>query len=222
MKEISIDIAKSAVLKHANDNDFSIVFDDDPRRIAVIYAVSSVHKHLNTGFDFETAKQGLSITLPGAGVAELLLQQIPVVGQLLQFLSKGLSKPTIFYSPAATSTGKSLISTHIHETGHVGSIRKGGILWCGCYGLFDVVRSAGEAPCYGANIAIDHAFAGKPLEQAESEANDSLSHYGLSESELTFAKAMVHSNVVTLKRGGDPGGVIADAKRILIDVGWQE
>lgn len=222
MKEISIDIAKAAVIKHAADNDFSVIFSDDPRRSAVIDVMAAVHKILNTGFDLETARQRVSVTLPGAGVAELLLQQIPVVGQILHFFAKDLAKPTIFYSPAAMSSGKSLISSHMHEIGHIGSIRKGGLLWCACYGLLDVVRAAGEAPCYGADIAIDHAFADKPLDQAESDANASLSSYGLSQSEFVFAKAMVHSNIVTLRHGGDPGGVIVDARRILTDVGWSE
>lgn len=222
MRDISIDLAKAAVQKHASDNNFSVIFADDPRRTGVIYTMAAIHKALNTGFDLETAKQSVSVTLPGAGVAELLLQQIPVVGQVLHFFAKDLSKTTVFYSPAAMSSGAALISTHMHEIGHVGSIAKGGFLWCVCYGLLDVVRAAGEAPCYGASIAIDHSFAGKDLDQAELDANASMRSYGLSQSEYDFAKSMVRSNVLSLKRNGDPGGVIADAKRILTDVGWRE
>lgn len=219
MKSIPLDLARRIVRTRCERFDVELVLPGDPRRDAVLYGMAAAHKALNTGWDLEYAREHVSVTLPGLGPAADLLAAVPYVGGLLRQLAT--ERPAIYFSPGAwEGSGAGLLATALHEEGHVGSIRNGGLAWCICYGALGEVRVAGEAPCFGASTAILVRHGGVSVDEAVRWALDALAHYGTSAEDLAFARGILASVAQTLRVGGDPGGVLADVRSELAAQGW--
>ena len=160
------------------------------------------------------ARDRVSVTLPGLDCppALALLAAVPYAGPVLVGLATRLQRPAIYLSPAAMRDPAQLVATLQHERGHVGSIRAGGLGWCLGYGALGEVRAGAEAPCYGTSMALLCAFTGRSPDDAERDALASLGAYGTDE---PLVRGILASNAETLRRGGDPGGIVAETLREL-------
>jgi hypothetical protein len=107
--------------------------------------------------------------------------------------------------------GVELLATAEHELGHVGSIARGGLAYCGAYLLAPEVRAGGEAPCYGAGMAVRVAC-GAVLEDVVRDALASLDGYGLDAAALALASGIIASAALTIAATGDYGGVVAELR----------
>lgn len=217
----TLDIAVRAAEQLSEDYTFGLIYPGDPRRRAIVELMAVAHKVAGSGWDREYALENVSVTLPGIGPAADLLKAIPVVGNELFSLASELEHPSIFLAPSIMRDGVTLTSVLWHELGHVGSIRAGGMWFCAAYGLFGEVRAGSEAPCYGVDIAIRHALEGGDVDAMGESAIDRLKNYGLGPSDIKLASGIIHSNVASIKTNSDPGGVVRDAKRALLNAGWK-
>lgn len=187
----------------------SLVLPGDPRREMVLRAMQVAHFITRSGWDYDHARDNVSVTLPGIdnAAALALLGAVPLVGPLLVGLAVKLKKPAIFFSPAAMRDPVGLLGTLQHERGHIGSIKAGGLGWCLGYGLLGEVKAGAEAPCYGVSMAHRVRLGGVSVDDAERDALASLAAYGADDA---LVRGIIASNAETLRRGGDPGGVVAE------------
>ena len=221
MKPIPSDLALRAAQRLARNASAGLVLPGDPRREAVLLALAAVHSLSGSGWSLDYAREHVCVTLPGVGsVAAKLLSAVPYVGPLFARAIEGLDRPTMFMSPVAVGDGPTLVGVTQHELGHVGDIRRGGLVWCAAYGIVGEVRAGAEGPCYGTDMAHRCRLGGVSPEQAEADANDALSHYGLDADGLSLARAIVRSAGETARQGGDPGGVVAESLAALAAEGW--
>lgn len=222
MNPPTLDQAKAAFEHWARTQNVGLVWPGDPLRDAIIYAMAALHGLTGTGWDLAYAQENLSVTLPGAGSTVVgALQAIPYVGGLLGLAASKMEHPFICISPAAMRDPVALLATMVHEMGHVGSIRAGGLGWCIAYGLVPEARAAGEAPCYGAGMAVHHHMGGVPVGVLVVRAQTALDKYGLDEESKALASGILQSNALSLEAGADPGGVLADTYAALSAVGWE-
>lgn len=218
---IPADLALRAVRELAAAADVELVLPGAPEREAVLLAMAAVHALDGSGWSLEYAREHVSVTLPGAGPALDLMAMIPVAGPILASVAGRFRRTSVHLSPSALRNGVTLLGTWQHEAGHVGDIRNGGLMWCVAYGLVSNVRAGAEAPCYGSDLAHQVLLAGSDVDKVEAAALDNLSRYGLDEPALRLARGIVRSNAEALRRGVDPGGVVADSIAALRAVGWQ-
>lgn len=105
-----------------------------------------------------------------------------------------------------------------HAIGDVVSIAAGGLVWCGVYALSPEARAGGEAPCYGAGMAVDVAD-GKPVDDAARDALVSLGSYGLDADASALAASIIASARETIRATGDFGGIVAEVRAELAKEG---
>lgn len=221
MKDIPLDLALRVGRRLARDASAGLVLPGDPRREAVLLGLASVHKLTGSGWDLDYAREHVCVTLPGVGSASAkLLSTIPYVGSIFAHAVEGLDRPTMFLSPGALRDSAVLAGIVQHELGHVGDIRRGGLMWCLAYGAVGEVRAGAEAPCYGADIAHRCTFGGVSPDVAEADAIDALFNYGLDANGLALARVIIRSAGETARHRGDPGGVVAETLAALAAEGW--
>lgn len=214
---IPSDVALRIAHRRAARFGYSLILPDHPAREAVLHGMAAAHQITGSGWDYATAKERVSVTLPGAGPAADLLGTIPYVGPILAGAASKFKVPCVFPSPAAIRKG--LLGTIFHEEGHVGDIRRGGLPWCLCYGLIDEVRVGAEAPCKVCGMIERVHFDGISVDEAVAESIESLKPYGLG-NEFVTAELIVRGNGESLRRGADPGGILAEMRAELALEGW--
>lgn len=217
MKPIPVDVALRIAQRRAETLGYELILPDSPYRQAVVYGLAATHKITGNGWDFEHAQEFTSATLPGLGPAVDLLAEVPYVGGLLAGIASKLRRTSVFLSPASVRDGLSLLATLAHEEGHVGDIERGGLLWCIAYGVVLEVRAGAECPCMGAGMALRHGLGGVDVDTLEANAVASLDAYGLAGDEL--ARGILRSNASSLRRGADPGGIVAEFRAELAKEG---
>lgn len=209
MKTIDPDIALKIARRLCDRAGVALILPTDLRRKAVIELVILARDAVGD-VDAKAVRDGTTVTLPGApGAALALLALVPVVGPALVALSSELGRTAIYLSPAATRDGALLLRTLWHELGHVGSIERGGLGWCFAYLIAAEVRAGGEAPCYGAGMAVAVVL-GADVDQVADEAKRSLEGYALDAPGKTLAHGLIDSNRATLRATGDLGGIRAE------------
>jgi hypothetical protein len=214
---IPSDVALRIAKRRAARFGYNLILPDHPAREAVLYGMAAAHELTGSGWNYETAKRSVSVTLPGVGPVADLLRAIPYVGPIFASAATAFRAPTVFPSPAAIEHG--LLGTIFHEEGHVGDIRRGGLPWCLCYGFIDEVRVGAEAPCKVCGMIERVHFDGISIAEAETESIESLRPYGLG-AEFHTAELIVRGNAATLRRGADPGGIIAEMRAELALENW--
>lgn len=214
-REIPLDVATRVVERLCREANCDLVLPGSPRREAVVYGLAAAHALTGDGWSVDHARQYVTTTLPGPGAALDLLGLVPVVGPVILAVAKPLDRTAIYLAPEALRDGVTLYKTIRHELGHVGDIARGGLPWCAAYGILPEARAGGEAPCYGHGIALDVFFNGTSPYDAANRARASLANYwDASEQGATdLAHDIIGSWEFSLRRGGDPGGVIAEARR---------
>lgn len=214
---IPIDVALRIAQRRAQRFNYELILPDSPYRAAVVYGLAATHEITGTGWSLDHAREFTSSTLPGLGPAVDLLAEVPYVGGIFAGIASKLRRTSVFLSPASVRDGLSLLATLAHEEGHVGDIERGGFLWCVAYGVVLEVRAGAECPCMGAGMAIRHGLGGAPVDDLEAAAIASLDAYGLKGDEL--ALGILRSNAASLRRGADPGGIIAEFRAELAQEG---
>lgn len=210
---ITPDVALRILQRRCDRAGVELILPDDPRRLAVVGLVAAAHKIQGSGVTFDHVREGVTITLPGVpGVASTLLGLIPVVGTALGALGAANGRTSVYLSPAAMADGVGLLATIMHELGHAGDIKRGGLGWCLAYLVAPEVRAGGEAPCYGTGMAVRHVVGGEGLDALAAEALASLGSYGLDADALALARGIVASAVETIRATGDHGGVVAELR----------
>lgn len=219
---IPLDVALRAVRAEAAAADVELLLPGSAGREAILLGLGAVHALSGDGWDLAYAREHVSTTLPGAGSAALAaLALIPVAGPILAGLASAFKRTTVSLSPAALADGLTLMATWRHEVGHVGAIKRGGLMWCIAYGIVPEVRAGAEAPCYGADIAHHVHLGGADLDGITAAVLASLEHYGLDEPALRLARGIVRSNAESVRRGADPGDVVAETRASLRAAGWE-
>ena len=218
---IPLDVALRAVRAEAAAADVELLLPGSAGREAILLGLGAVHALSGDGWDLAYAREHVSTTLPGAGSAALAaLALIPVAGPILAGLASAFKRTTVSLSPAALADGLTLMATWRHEVGHVGAIKRGGLMWCIAYGIVPEVRAGAEAPCYGADIAHAVHLGGADIDGITAAVLASLEHYGLDEPALRLARGIVRSNAESVRRGADPGDQVADTRASLRAAGW--
>lgn len=205
---IAPDLALRVARRRAAAHGYELVEPDDARRLAVVYGLAAAHKLTGSGWDLDHARENVCVTLPGLGPAADLLAKVPVVGGVLGAVASSLRRPTVFLSPSAVRDGAALLGVVWHEEGHVGDIRTGSLPWCVAYGVVAEVRAT-EGRCYGCDMAARVRYGGAAVDDAVADALRALEAYGLGD-DFPLARGMVLSSAAALRRGGDPGGVLAE------------
>ena len=183
----------------------------DLPREAVVALVYAAHKVRDTGVTFEHVRESVTVTLPGApSEAAELLALIPAVGSEIAALCARVGRPAIYLSPDAVADGGRLLAVLWHERGHYGTMRGAGLAWCLAYLLSPEARAAGEAPCYGAGIAVT-ALLGGDIDAEAARAKASLESYGLDAPALALAHALIDSAAESV-RAGDFGDVAGEVR----------
>lgn len=217
---IPADLALRAVQAEAASADVELLLPGRPEREAILLGIAAVHALSGRGWDLAFARERVSVTLPGAGPALDLMAMIPVAGPILASLAHGFRRTTVMLAPGILDDGLELISTWRHEGGHVGQIRRGGLMWCIAYGVVPEVVAGAEAPCYGADIAHAVMLGAADVAKASAAVLGALEHYGLDEDSMKLARGIVLSNADSVRRGADPGDVVADTRASLRAAGW--
>lgn len=221
-KPVSIpaDLALRAVQAEAAAADVELLLPGRSEREAILLGMAAYHALSGNGWDLAHAREHVSVTLPGAGPVLDLLAMVPIVGPILAALSSGFRRTTVMLAPSAMRDGVVLMGAWRHESGHVGRIAQGGLVWCAAYGVVPEVRAGAEAPCYGSDLAHQVLLAGSDVDKVEAAALANLERYGLDEAGMRLARGIVRANAETLRGGVDPGDVVADTLRSLRAVGW--
>lgn len=218
-KELGLKVAR----RLCNEADVELVLPGDLRRELVLHGLAVTHSVTGHGWDLASARAGVSAALPGLGDAARVASALPEpLGGVIQGLAASTRRPMVMLSPAALVTGEDAIETTVHELGHVGDIRAGGLAWCVAFLALPVARAAGETPCYGASLALRVRLGGWDLQDALVGVRRSLTKYGLDANAMTLAEGLLAQHRATLEAGGDPGGVIAMAVNALVAEGWPE
>lgn len=219
---IPLDVALRAVQAEAAAADVELLLPGSGGREAILHGLAAVHAISGDGWDLAYAREHVSTALPGAGAPALAaLALIPVAGPILAGLASAFKRTTVSLSPAAMRDGLTLMATWRHESGHVGAIKRGGLMWCIAYGIVPEVRAGAEAPCYGADIAHHVHLGGADLDGITAAVLASLERYGLDEPALRLARGIVRSNAESVRRGADPGDVVAETRASLRAAGWE-
>lgn len=220
MKTIPIDVATRAAERMCRDASVALVPPGDPRREAVVLALGAYHALRGTGWDLDFAREHVSVTLPGAGAALDVLAKIPILGGAIVAAVGTSRSPGIYLARGAYRDGATLLGVVAHELAHVGQLRRGGPLWCLAYGVVPEVVAGAEASCYVAGCAHEVLLAGRDVGNAIDGARASLAHYGLDANAVALAEGILSSTRASLRRGVDPGGIVADSLAALAAEGW--
>lgn len=218
---IEPDLALLASQAMCRDASVALELPGNPVREALLYGLAAAHQITGKGWDLAHAREHVSLTLPGGGDGVDLLGAIPYVGGLLRDICRDLVHPTVWLAPAALADGAALLGVVRHELGHVGQIRVGSLPWCFSYGVIDEVRAAAESTCYIADATARVILGGEPVDDVERGLVGALDGYGLDKPSHDFAAGVIRSAAVSLRRGGDPGGIAAELERALRAAGWR-
>jgi hypothetical protein len=211
-REVPLSVALRIVHRRAARFNVGVVLPDDVRRLGVVALVALSHRVQGTSVTYDHVRDGVTLTLPGVpGVAGELLSRVPVVGGELESIARQEGRTTVYLAPAVMRDGGTLLGTWWHEEGHVGDIVAGGLPYCLAYLIAPELRAAGEAPCYGAGMAVAVAL-GADVDEAAEQARASLDHYGLDDKSRALARAIIASAAETIRQTGDFGGVVAELR----------
>jgi hypothetical protein len=192
----------------------ALVMPTDLRRKAVIELVI-LARDAAGDVDAAAVRKGTTVTLPGApGPALALLALVPVVGPALVSLTSDLGRTTIYLAPDDLLDGVRLLRKLFHEMGHVGSIAVGGLGWCLAYLIAAEARAGGEAPCFGAGMAVEVAC-GRDVAEVADEAKRSLAGYALDDAGRALARGIIDSAAATIAATGDYGGIVGELRAAL-------
>jgi len=209
---IPLDVALRVARKRVTAAGADLILPDDLRRVVVVGLVAAAHALQGTTVLSGDVRERVTVTLPGVpGVASTLLGMIPIVGPALAALGLASGRTAIYLSPAAMRDGVELLATAEPELGHVGSLARGGRAYCGAYRLAPEVRAGGEAPCYGAGMAVRVA-GGEALADVVRDALASLEGYGLDAAAKALATGIIASAALTIRATGDFGGIVAELR----------
>lgn len=189
----------------------ALVMPTDLRRKAVIELVILARDAVGD-VDAAAVRKGTTVTLPGVpGPALALLALVPVVGPALVSLTSDLGRTAIYLAPDDLLDGARLLRKIFHELGHVGSIVVGALGWCLAYLIAAEVRAGGEAPCFGAGMAVEVAC-GRDVAEVADETKRSLEGYALDEPAKALAHGIIDSAAATIAATGDFGSVVAELR----------
>jgi hypothetical protein len=213
MKPLTFDIAWKIANETAEARRVSIVKPDSPARAAFVLALSAEHALTGSGWDLERARSSVSVTLPAVGpVLTTLVGLIPSIGGILSRVAAQQDRTTVYLSPNAVATPKSVLSVVSHELGHADQIALGGLMWCLAYGLVPQIRAT-EGSCYGQDIAVDYnlGLGGNEarldlIDRLARGAAGSLQAYGLDSDAMALALSQLAVARRTLQNGGELGG----------------
>ena len=202
---IPLDVALRVARKRVAAAGAELILPDDLRRVVVVGLVAAAHALQGTTVLSGDVRERVTVTLPGVpGVASAALGMIPIVGPAHAAFGLANGRTAVYLSPAAMRDGVELLAAVGHELGHVGSIARGGLAYCGAYLLAPEVRAGGEAPCYGAGMAVRVA-GGEALADVVRDALASLDGYGLDAAARALATGIIASAALTIRASGDFG-----------------
>lgn len=220
MRPLPLDVATRAAERLCREASVALVPPGDPRREAVVLGLGAYHALRGTGWSLDYAREHVSVTLPGAGAALDVLGKVPVIGGVLVAAVGSSASPGIYLARGAYRDGWTLLGVVSHELAHVGQLRRGGVLWCLAYGVVPEVVAGAESTCYVASCAHEVLGGGRDTSDAIAGAWTALGHYGLDADALRLADGILESAKVSLRRGVDPGGIVADSLAALAAEGW--
>jgi len=220
VKALPLDVAQRAAARMCRDASAALVPPGDPRREAVVLALGALHALRGSGWSLDYAREHVSVTLPGLGAGLDVLAKVPILGSALVAAVGTSTAPGIYLAPAAYRDGWTLLGVVAHELAHVGQIRRGGPLWCLAYGVVPEVVGGAESVCYVASCAHEVLLGGADPRGACDGAVASLGRYGLDADALRLADGILRGAEASLRRGVDPGGIVADTLKALADEGW--
>lgn len=219
----TIEQSRRAVEHLATQAGATLILPDDPRRVVIVAAVWAASSLGGSSWSHADVSERVSVTLPGVGTPGLdILRALPTVGPLLAAaVAPFASAAVVCLSPAAWNDPRQVCLTGIHELSHVGGIKRGGIPMCLGYLGFPELRAAGEAPCYGAGMAVDVRFFGASVADAGRRARASMAGYALDDKARALYDRMIVSAERSLEAGDDFGGVTRDMASALEAAGWR-
>ena len=219
-RPLPLDIAIRAAERLCRDASVALVPPGDPRREAVVLGLAAYHALRGTGWSLDYAREHVSVTLPGAGAALDVLAKVPVIGGVLVAAVGSSASPGIYLARGAYRDGWTLLGVVAHELAHVGQLRRGGVMWCLAYGVVPEVVAGAESTCYVASCAHEVLGGGRDVGNAIDSAKGVLVNYGLSGADLALAHGILDGARASLRRGVDPGGIVADSLAALAAEGW--
>lgn len=221
---ITIDLARAAAQRLCDAAGVTLLTPEHPLRDVIVAGVALASRLGGGSWSRSDVAERVSVTLPGAGPALSLLRAVPGVGVILAAVgdAAGLGRDAVIsVSPQTWDDPVQLLATIQHELGHVGSIRRGRLPWCLAILVSPEARAAGEAPCYGASMAVLVRLGGVSSQAAYESAMRSLGGYGLDAPALALAAGILASARATLDAGEDIGGVVGEVVAALDAVGWR-
>jgi len=223
VKAPTLEQARAAAQRMCDAAGVTLLDPEHPLRDVIVAGVALASRLGGGSWSRADVAERVSVTLPGAGGALVALRAVPVVGAILAeaALVAGLGRTVISLSPVTWESPLGLLATVAHELGHAGQIRAGGLPWCIAYLVGAEARAAGEAPCYGASMAVRVRLGGESSAAAAEGAMRSLQGYGLDADALRLAAGIIASARATLDAGEDLGGVVLEVVAALESVGWQ-
>ena len=194
---------------------------NDTRREVILHALAAVHRLGLGGWDYDTARARVSVTMPAVGLPLAgMLAALPLVGPLLAAVADSMARTAIYLSPAACADPVTLLAVIAHELGHCDQIAAGGLAWCAAYGLVPEVRAGAEAPCYAQDCAVIHALRGDSPQALMDGALERLLSYGLGgDDTMELARGVLNVMRRTLEHGGELGGPSHDVLEALRERG---
>jgi len=218
----TLDQTRRAFLRMAEAAGVSVVLPDDPRRVVIVAAVWAASALGGSTWTHADVAERVSMTLPGVGSKGLdLLRAIPTVGPMLAAAVAPFGGVAVVcLSPSTWNNAAQLAMTGVHELGHVGWIKEGGIPMCLGYLGFAEVRAAGEGPCYAASMAVAVRYYGVSVDNAAAAARASMRGYALDAPATNLFDDIITSASRSLEAGDDLGGVTRDYAAALSAVGY--
>jgi hypothetical protein len=220
VRPLPLDVATRAAERLCREASVALIPPGDPRREAVVLGLAAYHALRGTGWDLAYAREHVSVTLPGAGAALDVLAKVPVIGGVLVAAVGSSASPGIYLARGAYRDGWTLLGVVSHELAHVGQLRRGGPLWCVAYGVVPEVVAGAESTCYVASVAHEVLGGGRDPGEACTGALGALGAYGLDGNAIALAEGILTSARASLRRGVDPGGIVADSLAALAAEGW--
>jgi hypothetical protein len=223
VKPPSIEQARAAAQRLCDIAGITLLRPDHPLRDVIVAGVALASKIGGSTLTRDDIAARISVALPGAGPALSLLRGVPGVGPILAAAGEaaGVGKDAVVsISPQTWASPIDLLATIQHELGHVGSIRRGRLPWCLAILVSAEARAAGEAPCYGASMAVLHSLGGWSSQAAYERAMHALGGYALDADALVLASGILKSAQATLDAGEDLGGVVMEVVTALRAEGW--
>ena len=223
MRTPTIEQARAAAQRLCDIAGVTLLRPDSLLRPLIVEGVALASKVGGGAWTRADVADRVSVTLPAAGSALSILRNVPTVGPILATLGEtaGLGKDVVVsISPQTWASPIDLLATIQHELGHAGGIRRGKLLGCLALLVSKEARAAGEAPCYGASMAVLHSIGGWSPQAAYERAMHALGGYALDADAMALASGILRSAQATLDAGEDLGGVVMEVVTALRAEGW--